>query len=134
MRNNDFTFNKDILLQIFGTAMGKPYAPSQANVYLIDLDEKARNQFRIKPKFYLCFLDDILFVRTGSRAELENRKAYLNTLIPNIKITLDISDLEVNFLDTTVFKQECESLFTLGYFPLVGWAMEPTCSEISQFC
>jgi len=104
MRNNDFTFNNEIFLQIFGTAMGKPYAPSLANIYLIDFDHKARNGFRIKPQFYFRFLDDIFFVWTGSRAELEEYEAYLNTIIPDIKITLNISDLEVNFLDTTVFK------------------------------
>ena len=32
MKNNDFTFNKEIFLTIFGTAMGKPYAPSLANI------------------------------------------------------------------------------------------------------
>ena len=113
MKNNDFTFNKEIFLQIFGTAMGKPYAPSLANIYLIDFDDKAMNNFRIKPKFYFRFLDDIFFIWTGTRAELAEYEIYLNTLIPDIKIGLNISDSEVNFLDTTVFKHSQNDICTL---------------------
>lgn len=33
LRNNDFIFNKEIYLQICGTAMGKTYAPGLADIY-----------------------------------------------------------------------------------------------------
>src|SRR6218665_3122959 len=113
MKNNDFTFNKEIFLQIFGTAMGKPYAPSLANIYLIDFDDRAINNFRIKPKFYFRFLDDIFIIWTGTQAELTEYEIYLNTLIPDIKITLNVSDSEVNFLDATVFKHSQNDIYTL---------------------
>jgi hypothetical protein len=113
MKNNDFRFNNDIFLQIFGTAMGKPYAPSLANIYLIDFDDKAMNTFRIKPKLYYRFLDDIFFVWTGTRTELTEYENYLNTLIPDIKITLTADDTEANFLDTTIFKHTAHDVCTL---------------------
>lgn len=113
MKNNDFRFNNEIFLQIFGTAMGKPYAPSLANIYLRELDFKAMNNFRIKPNYYFRFLDDIFFVWTGTRDELTEFETYLNTLIPDIKITLNVSESEVNFLDTTVFKYSQNDTCTL---------------------
>ena len=111
MKNNDFTFNKEIFLQIFGTAMGKPYAPSLANIYLID---RASNIFWIKPKFYFRFLDDIFFfIWTGTRAKLTEYEIYLNTLIPDIKITLNVSASKVNFLERAVFEHSQNDIYTL---------------------
>jgi len=49
MHNNEFKFDNQIFLQIFGTAIGKSFAPNLANLYLIDLDNQAMNGFRIKP-------------------------------------------------------------------------------------
>lgn len=104
MKNNDFQFNNELFLQIFGTAMGKSFAPNLANLYLIDFDKQAMNGFRIKPSLFYRFLDDIFFVWTGTRDELKEFETFLNSIIPNIKITLTVSDTEVNFLDTTIFK------------------------------
>ena len=40
-RNNDFTFNEEIYLQICGTAMDKTYAPGLADIYMEEFDDKA---------------------------------------------------------------------------------------------
>src|SRR6218665_2885891 len=71
MTNNDFTFNKELYLQVFGTAMGKIFAPNLANIYLIDLDKGAMEGFRIKPNLFFRFLDDIFFIWPGTREELD---------------------------------------------------------------
>lgn len=68
MTNNDFTFNKELYLQVFGTAMGKIFAPNLANIYLIDLDKEA---IRIKPNLFFRFLDDTFFIWPGTREELD---------------------------------------------------------------
>lgn len=47
LKNNDFTFEGSWFTQIMGTAMGKTFAPHLANLYLLELDEAARNGFRI---------------------------------------------------------------------------------------
>jgi len=104
MTNNDFTFNDELYLQVFGTAMGKTFAPNLANLYLMDLDKEAMDGFRIKPYLFFRFLDDIFFVWPGTREDLDEYQDFLNAQIPNIKITLNISDTQVDFLDTTIFK------------------------------
>lgn len=109
MKTNDFEFNGDYFLQTLGTAMGKRYAPSLANLYLLDFDERAREGFKIKPLFYFRYLDDIFFIWEGSETDLHEYQSFLNNLIPDIKITLEYDKTENNFLDTTIYKQKEDS-------------------------
>jgi hypothetical protein len=104
MRNNDFTFCGLVFLQIFGTAMGKTFAPNCADLYLEEFDNKAMHDFRIHPLLFYRFLDDTFFLWPGTVDELLEFELFLNQLIPDIQITLNHSHTEVNFLDTTVFK------------------------------
>lgn len=120
LNNNDFSFNNEIFLQIFGTAMGKSFAPSLANLYLLNLDNQAINGFKIKPLFFR-FLDDIFFVWPGSREDLDEYFTFLNSIIPNIKITFTVNTTHINFLDLTIFKHfsqahNCTTLQSKVYF------------------
>jgi hypothetical protein len=110
LKNNDFCFNGEYFLQTCGTAMGKTYAPSLADLYLEEFDYKAMHGFRKKPLFYFRFLDDIFFVWTGTPAELGEYERYLNSLIDGIKVTLTASNNEVSFLDTTVYKVSADDV------------------------
>ena len=119
LRNNDFEFDGKFYLQIHGTAMGKKYAPSLANLYLQYFDHMATTGFRIKPLNYHRFLDDIIFVWPGTVEDLVEYNAFLDNIIGDIKVTLNHSALEVNYLDTTVYKLTREdetSLQTRVYF------------------
>lgn len=113
MKNNDFAFCNKFFLQIFGTAMGKTFAPNCANIYLIDFDHKACNGFHITPEAFFRFLDDVFFLWPGTVEDLKQYEQFLNSLIPDIKITLNYSDTEVNFLDTTVFVHTTDNNTTL---------------------
>ena len=106
LKNNDCEFNGQFYLQICGTAMGKTYVPGLADIYLEQFDEQARTGYRMKPLLFYRFLDDIFFVWTGSMEDLKEYEHYLNSLINGIKITLCSSDISVDFLDNTVYKQE----------------------------
>jgi hypothetical protein len=106
LRSNDFIFNGDIFLQTCGAAMGIPYAPGLADIYLQEFDEAARTGFRIHPLFYFRYIDDVFFVWIGSTDELLQFQNYLNHLIPGIKIELTYSDAAVQFLDTTVYASD----------------------------
>ena len=104
LRSNDFVFNGEWYLQICGTAMGKAYAPSLADEYLEEFDDKANGYQVITPTLYRRFLDDVFFVWTGTETELQRFGEYLNSLIEGITVTLTWSQESVNFLDTTVYK------------------------------
>ena len=104
LENNDFSFNNRFYLQIMGTAMGKRFAPALANLYLLDFDDAAMNNFKIKPLAFLRYLDDIFFLwPTKHVNELSNFQTFLNNLIPDIHVTLEHSNEQVNFLDVTIF-------------------------------
>lgn len=102
LRSNDFGFNGETFLQVCGTAMGKPYAPSLANLYLLEFDRRA-HLYRTVPLFYFRFIDDVFFVWTGTEEDLREFNVYLNTLIDGITVTLEWSPVSVHFLDTTVY-------------------------------
>lgn len=113
LKNNDFQFNGKNYLQTCGAPMGKVYAPSLANIYMLEFDERALNGFKIKPLFFFRYLDDIFFIWIGSLSELLEYEVYLNSLIPGIKITLEYSKISANFLDTTVYKHTLNNETTL---------------------
>lgn len=115
LKNNDFNFNGEYFLQILGTAMGKRFAPGLANLYLLEFDEKARNGFPIKPILFIRYLDDIFFLWPGSVESLKEYETYLNSLIPDIKITLEYSEKEIPFLDVFIYENNNE-LNTKTYF------------------
>ena len=104
LNNNDFTFDGLFFLQICGIAMGRRYAPAAANIYLCTFDHLAINNFRISPKLYGRFVDDIFAVWPGSHQDLLEYESFLNALIPGIKVTFTARDQAVEFLDTVVYK------------------------------
>lgn len=118
LERNDFAFNDQIFLQICGTAMGKKYAPSLANIYLKRFDKAAQTGFRIKPKLYWRYLDDIILIFPGTRHELQEYQAFLNSIIEGIKVELKARDRIIEFLDTYVYKtQENEQKWILKTKP-----------------
>jgi len=104
LKNNDFEFNGQFYLQVCGIAMGRKYSPAAANIYLRDFDHKAMHEFEIKPHLYSRFLDDIFAVWPGTRQQLIAYQDYLNSLIPGIKVTFEIREQIISFLDTQVYK------------------------------
>lgn len=104
LNNNDFDFNGQYYLQTCGTAMGKKYAPALANIYLLNFDHNAINNFRIKPLLYFRYLDDVFFIWPGNIEELLEFENFLNGITIGIKIKFESSPTSVNFLDTTIFK------------------------------
>lgn len=113
MKNNDFSFCNNFFLQIFGTAMGKTFAPNLANIYLVDFDKHACEDFHINPLDFFRFLDDVFFLWPGTIDELKQYENFLNSLIPDITVTLTYHDTEISFLDTTIFKHTENNVTTL---------------------
>lgn len=104
LTKNDFEFESKFYLQTKGTAMGKTFAPSYANIFMAQWEESALSSYSLRPFLYFRFLDDIWGVWTHSRDEFLAFTQHLNNHQKSIKIkhTLDLG--EVNFLDVTTYK------------------------------
>lgn len=104
LENNDFIFNKEWFLQIFGTAMGRKFAPNYANLFMAQWEKEALAKCTLKPDCYFRFLDDIFAVWSHSEEEFWNFFNTLNNHHPTIKLKATIHRQSVDFLDVTVYK------------------------------
>ena len=67
LHNTNFQFNNDNFLQIGGTSMGCPFAPSLANLFLGRFEEKALANTTNKPPVFFRYIDDCFFYWTKGR-------------------------------------------------------------------
>ncbi|XP_055956400.1 uncharacterized protein LOC126831676 [Patella vulgata] len=104
LRRNDFAFNDQVYLQSSGTAMGKRFAPSYANLFMAEWEREVLPLCPLKPDFYGRFLDDVFIVWTYTLDEFWTFFNILNNHHPSIKLTANVSHNSIDFLDTTVFK------------------------------
>ena len=96
--------NDQWFLQTSGTAMGKRYAPSFANIFMANLEDEVLRKAKCKPLAMFRFIDDIFFIWNHSRDELTEFINLCNTHDNSIKIDCNINETSVDFLDVTIFK------------------------------
>ena len=78
---NNFIFNSKFYLQIKGCAMGTICAPSYANIFMSEFEEKhIYPLIKNKSVIYLRYIDDIFMVWIKSESELRNFKASVNQI------------------------------------------------------
>lgn len=104
LTQNDFEFNSQYFLQVKGTAMGKRFAPSYANIFMARWEEGALSSWPIKPLHYFRFLDDIWGVWQDSEREFQEFIDHLNCFQESIKVKYTLHQTEVSFLDTVTYK------------------------------
>ena len=103
LTNNYTEFNDDFFLQLSGTAMGTPVAVCYASLFLAALEEPILNNTNLI--LYRRFIDDIFVIWKSSdkKSALDFIKT-LNSLHPNIKLTHELDETSVDFLDLTIYK------------------------------
>ena len=113
LENNYFLFKDTMYKQISGTAMGTKMAPPYADLFLgkFEEDHILKSLFASKIHFYKRFLDDIFLLWGGTLTELTQFMRYINNLHPTIKFTYSYSETEINFLDTTIYKERGKNRF-----------------------
>ncbi len=104
LKNNDFQFNDQWYLQTSGTAMGKVFAPSYANIYMAQWEGEVLNKTSKKPLSYTRFLDDIFLIWPYSEEEFKDFFELMNNHSPSIKLKYTIHNSSIDFLDVTIFK------------------------------
>ena len=65
-KNNTFTFDRNISLQIIGTAMGTKMASSYANIFMGDLEERLLLSSLKQSISWIRFFDDVDMTRQGN--------------------------------------------------------------------
>ena len=104
LKGGDFEFGDDKYLQVSGTAMGKKFAPNYANIFMAEWEKNAIGRSPLKPEFYKRFLDDIFLIWQHGLDALLEFLEILNNHHPSIKLTATIQEVEIDFLDVTVYK------------------------------
>ena len=104
LTRNDFLFNGHFYLQVKGTAMGKKFAPSYANIFMADWEQRMLQEATLKPHNWDRFLDDIFMVWDHGEEALGEFFNYLNGDDPNVQLKQEADPQKVDFLDVTVYK------------------------------
>ena len=113
---NNFIFNSVHYLQQMGCPMGTKCAPNYANLFMGDFENKfIYPLIRTYSVLYLRYIDDIFMLWKGSKEQLDNFINAINEKHPTIKFDFEISQQQVNFLDTTVYIEENNIIKTKLY-------------------
>ena len=102
---NNFSFNNEHFLQIYGTAMGTRMAPSYANLFMGNFEQHAIDNALFKPLIWRRFIDDIFMVWTEGEENLKTFIEYLNSIHSTIKFIHEYSvslHQSLTFLDVQV--------------------------------
>ena len=106
LKNNNFTFDGNHYLQINGTAMGTKMAPSYANIFMRDLEERLLLSSLKQPLSRFRFIDDVDMKWTHGDIELGELLEHANSIHPSIEFTHEMSKTKMSFLDTTTTVKE----------------------------
>ena len=106
LNENSFQFNGENYLQTHGTAMGTKMAVSFANIFMAKIETTLIQQSETKPKEWRRYIDDIFSLWDSHEKDVDQFIEQANKFHPTIKFTAEISENEITFLDTVVFKGE----------------------------
>lgn len=114
--NNVFVFTDKLYKQKIGVPMGCCFSPNYACLYLGLWETlhvfNSSNPFLQCVTWYGRFIDDLMFVFNGTETQVKGFHQYLNSINPNIKLSLEYSQDSINFLDLTVSIDQQGSLHT----------------------
>ena len=97
---NNFQFDSKNYLQVGGTAMGTRFAPSYANIFMNDFEERHVYSYHLQPVAWYHYIDDIFCLWQHGEDKLEKFTTHLNSVHETIKFTIEKSRTSVSFLNT----------------------------------
>ena len=84
--------------------MSKKYAPAFANIFMHYWEQQALSSTNYTPLFWKRYIDDIFGIWRHSEDQLHTFIQHLNSINPNIKVSITHNLHSINFLDCNVFK------------------------------
>ena len=103
VKNNLFEFDCKFYQQTSGTAIGTKFAPPYACIFMGFIETEFLKTQAIKPWLWKRFIDDIFFIRTDSKENLNKFLKDLNEFHPNLRFTYEKSKEKIiNFLDLVI--------------------------------
>ena len=129
LNHNFFWFNGTYYSQCRGVAMGAKFAPSIANLFMGEWEDKTIYA-KLRPRllFYKRYIDDLFFIWDGPLDTLQAFLDELNKNNNNIKLTSEYSSMNIHFLDVEIFRVG-NGLGTKVHFkPTDSNSYLPTCS------
>lgn len=113
IQNNYFEFANIIFKQVRGTAMGTPFSPTIANIYMSVYFRKFFSKSKWQPLLFVRYIDDIFIVWPDANTWPQFLNE-LNHYHPDIKFTSNHSTLSIDYLDITIYKRNSITDTTLG--------------------
>ena len=104
LQENSFQFMEAHYLQTHGTAMGTKMAVAFANMFMAKIETEILSKTRYKPIAFRRFKDDVFCLWNINREHIDQFIEQCNNHHPTIKFTAEISEQEITFLDTNVYK------------------------------
>ena len=86
--------------------MGTKMAVSFANIFMAAVETEIINRSHFRPPTWKRYIDDLFSLWNINKEEINSFIDLANSYYPTIKITGEISDTEITFLDTCVYKGE----------------------------
>ena len=105
LKNNFFEHNSKTFKQKQGTAIGTKFAPSYAILFMGEFEERALENYHLKPWVWWRYIDDIFLVWEHGEEALIEFISYLNSIHPTIKFTHKYSRDSIEFLDVLVIRE-----------------------------
>ena len=104
LHENSFQFNGKNYLQTHGTAMGTKMAVVFANIFMSKVESEIISQSTLKLLVWKRYIDNIFSLWTITRENITQFIEQANNHHPTIKFTAEISDTEITFQDTNIYK------------------------------
>ena len=102
LTNNYFEFGQKVFHQISGTAIGTKFAPPYACIFMDKFEISFLKTQKMQPFDWFTYIDDVFFIWTHSKEELQNFIKELNSFSDHIKFTFESDKENINNLDINI--------------------------------
>ena len=110
LKSNIFEFNEQLYKQVVGVGTGQKLAPTYACLGMGNFEKilfNSQSTHLEKIMLWKRFIDDILMLFKGTKAECESLVTWLNSLLPGVvKLKYEFSYSRIVFLDLEIFIED----------------------------